>query len=106
MLSKKTSKMKKVWASDNFAQLFLSGPTYPMAIPSLLFCQHCRCDVSVLTHGTFDILRHYQGAKHFAMDQWLRLETPGWRVLGFNGNAMPDDEVERQRAPILRTPLE
>ena len=39
------------------------------------------------------------------MDQRLRLETPGWRVLNFSGNPLPDEEFERQRARIMRTPL-
>ena len=60
--------------------------------------------MSVLTHGMHEILRHYQGTKHFPRDQRLRLETPGWRVLDFEGNAMRDEEVARQRDRILRGP--
>ena len=51
-----------------------------------------------------EILRHYQGTKHFPRDQRLRLETPGWRVLDFEGNVMRDEEVARQRERILRGP--
>ena len=58
----------------------------------------------MLTHGMHEILRHYQGAKHFARDQRLRLETPGWRVLDFEGNAMRDEEIARQRDRILKGP--
>ena len=39
------------------------------------------------------------------MDQRLRLETPEWRVLDFTENTEPDEEVERQRARFMRTPL-
>ena len=39
------------------------------------------------------------------MDQRLRLEKTEWRVLDFSGNPLPDEEVERQRARIMRTPL-
>ena len=59
---------------------------------------------SVLTHGMHEILRHYQGTKHFPRDQRLRLEIPGWRVLDFEGNVMRDEEVARQRDRILRGP--
>jgi len=104
-LSGKTSGIKKAWASDELARLFMAGPTDTVAKPSRFCCQLCRRDVSVLTHGSFEILRHYQGANYLAMDQRLRLETPGWRGLGLNGNPLPDDEVERQRARIMRTPL-
>ena len=58
----------------------------------------------MLTHGSFEILGHYQGAKHFAKQQQLRLEAPGG-VLDFNENSQSDDEVERHRARIMRTPL-
>ena len=57
----------------------------------------------MLTHGMHG-LRHYQGTKHFPRDQRLRLETPGWRVLDFEGNVMRDEEVARQRDRILRGP--
>ena len=39
------------------------------------------------------------------MDHRLHLETPGWRVLDFSGNPLPEEEVERQRARIMRTLL-
>ena len=57
-----------------------------------------------MTHGVHEILRHYQGTKHFPREQRLRLETPGWRVLDFEGNVMREEEVERQRERILRAP--
>ena len=55
-----------------------------------------------MTHGVQEILRHYQGTKHFPRDQRLRLEIPGWRLLDFEGNPVKDEEVERQREWILR----
>jgi len=33
------------------------------------------------------------------------LETPGWEVLDYEGNAMSPAEVERQRERIMRAPL-
>ena len=58
--------------------------------------------VTVLTHGPQDALRHFQGVKYFARDQRLRLETPGWRVLDFEGNPFSESELERRREFILR----
>ena len=58
----------------------------------------------MVTHGIHEILRHYQGTKHFPRDQRLRLETPGWRVLDFEGNVMREEEVARQRERSLRGP--
>ena len=43
--------------------------------------------------------------KHFARDQRLRLETPGVRVLDFEGNPLSQSELERRREHILRGPL-
>ena len=56
--------------------------------------------------GGYEIIRHFQGHRHFARDeQRLRLETPGWRVLDFDGNPLPEDEIERQREKIMLDPL-
>ena len=57
-----------------------------------------------MTHGVHEILRHFQGTKHFPLDERLRLETPGWHVLDFEANVMREEEVERQRERILRAP--
>ena len=43
--------------------------------------------------------------KHFARDQRLRLETPGWRVLDVKGNPLSENELERRTENILRGPL-
>ena len=61
--------------------------------------------MSVLTHGHHEILRHFQGSKLFPRDQRLRLETPGWEVLDYEGNAMSPAEVESQRERIMRALL-
>ena len=58
-----------------------------------------------MTHGPHETLRHYQGVKHFARDQRLKLETPGWRVLDFEGNPFSESELERPKEHILRGPL-
>ena len=86
-------------------QFFVTGATDAAGKPSHFYCRVCRKDVSVLTHGPHGILRHYQGVKHFARDQRLRLETPGWRVLDFEGNPRSESELERRREHILRGPL-
>ena len=51
------------------------------------------------------ILRHLQGSKHFPRDHRLRLETPGWEMLDYEGNIMSPAEVERQQDKIMRAPL-
>ena len=103
--SKHTFKMKKVWRTNEVGQFFVTGATDAAGKPSHFYCRVCRKDVSVLTHGPHEILRHYQGVKHFARDQRLRLETPGWRVLDFEGNPLSESDLERRREHILRGPL-
>ena len=103
--SKKMYKMKKAWGTSGVGQFFVTGPTDFAKKPSHFYCRICREDVSVLTHGRHEILRHFQGRKHFPHDQCLRLETPDWEVLDYEGNAMSPAEVERQRGKLMRAPL-
>ena len=103
--SKKTYKMKRAWGTSDVGRFFVTGPTDVATKPSHFYCRICRNDVSVLTHGHHDILRHFQGSKHFPRDQSLRLETPGWEVLDYEGIVMRPAEVERQREKIMRAPL-
>ena len=103
--SKRTFKMKKVWGANEVGQFFVTGATDAAGKPSYFYCLVCRKDVSVLTHGPHEILRHYQGVTHFAREQRLRLETPGWRVLDFEGNPLSESEPERRKEHILRGPL-
>ena len=103
--SNKTYKMKNAWRTSDVGQFFVTGPRDVATKPSQFYCRICRKDVSVLTHGHHEILRHFQGSKHFPRDQRLRLETPGWEVLDYEGNAMSPADVERQRERIMRAPL-
>ena len=103
--SKRTFKMKKSYATSELARFFVTGPTDASTKLSEFYCRLCRKDVSVLTHGSPEVLRRSQGIRHFARDQRLRLETPGRRVLGFDGKSLTEDELERQRGKILRAPL-
>ena len=83
----------------------MTGPTDASLKLSAFFCRICRKDVSVLTHGRSEVLQHFQGIRRFARDQRLRLETPGWRVLGFDGKPLTEYELERQRDKVMQTPL-
>ena len=104
--SKKTYKMMKAWGGTrDIGQFFVTGLTDVATKPSHFYCRSCRKEVSVLTHGHHEILLHFQSSKHFPRDQRLRLETPSWEVLDYEGNAMSPAEVERQRERILRAPL-
>ena len=88
--SKRTFKKKKSYATDGLARFSVTGPTDASTKLSEFYCRVCRKDVSVLTHGSSEVLRHFQGIRHFARYQRLRLETPGWRVLGFDGKPLTE----------------
>ena len=105
MPDEKQQKEKKGYAVAELAQFFVTGPTDAANKLSEFYCRVCRKDVSVLTHGGYEVIRHFQGHRHFARDQRFRLETPGWWVFDFDGNPLPEDELERQRERIMLAPL-
>ena len=82
--------------ANEVGRFFVTGATDAAGKPSHFYCWVCRKHVSVLTHGPHGILRHYQGVKHFARDQRLRLEAPGWRVLDSEGNPLSESVLERR----------
>ena len=104
-LSKKTFRMKKVYAATELGRFFVTGPSDGANMPRHFYCRLRRKNVPVFTHGHHEVLRFFQGRRHFARDQRLRLETPGWRVLDFQGNPLSGDELERQREKIQKGPL-
>ena len=103
--SKRTFNMKKSYTTNELARFFVTCPTDASTKLSEFYCRICQKDMSVLTHGSSEVLRHFQGIRHFARDQRLRPETPGWRLLGFDGKPLTEDELERQFDKILRAPL-
>ena len=105
LLCKKTFRMKKVYAATELGRFFVTGPADVANMPSHFYCRVCRKNVSVLTHGHHEVLRHFQGSRHFARDQRLRLDTPRWRVLDFHGNPLSEDELECQREKLWKGPL-
>ena len=97
--------MKKAWGMSDVGRFFVTEPTDVATKPSHFYCKTCRKDVSVLTHGHHGSFRRFRGSKHFPRDQRLRLKTPGWELLDYEGNAMSPAEVECQREGIERAPL-
>ena len=76
ILSKNTIRMKKVYAATELGRFFVTGLSDGAKKPSQFYCPICRKNASVLTYGHHEVLRHFQGSRHFARDQRLRLETP------------------------------
>ena len=105
ILSQKTFRMEKVYGTTELGRFFVTRSTYAVNKPNHFYCRVCLKDVSIFTHGHHKVLRQFQGSRHFARDQRLRLETPGWRVLNFHGNTLSEDELERQRGKIKKSPV-
>ena len=61
--------------------------------------------VSVLTHGPYEISRHFPGSKQFNRDPRLSLETPGWEVMDYEGNTLSPADLERHCDHIMRAAL-
>ena len=80
--SKRTYKVNKVCGKMKWVGFWSLEPQMRPANQTASTAK-LRQDVSVLTHYPHEVLRHFQGVKHFARGQRLRLETPGWRVLDF-----------------------
>ena len=97
--------MEKVYAATELGWFFVTGPSDAANISSHFYCRVCRKNVSLLTRGHHEVLRHFRGSRHFLREQRLRLETPGWRVLDFHGNPLSEDELEPQREKIDEGPL-
>ena len=97
--------MKKVDAAIKHGRFFVTGQSDAANMPSHFYCRVCRKNVSVLTHGHHEVSWHFQGSRHFARDQRLHLETPGWRVLDLHRNPFSEDELQRQREKFRKDPL-
>ena len=102
--SRRTFKMKTSYATDELAQFFVTEPTNASNKLSLFYCRVCWKKVSVLTHGSSEILLHFQGIRHFATDQRLRLETLDG-VSFFDGKPLTEEKLKRQRGKKPRTSL-
>ena len=102
ILFKKTFLMKNVYAATELGRFFVTGPSDSAKMPRYFYCRVCRKNVSALTRVHHEVLRRFQGSCHFARDQRLRLETPGWRVQDFHGNPLSEDELDRKRGKIKK----
>ena len=101
ILSKKSFRMKKVYEATELGRFFVTGSSDADNMPTRFYCRVCRKNNSVLTHGYHEVLRYFQGSRHFASDPRLRLQTPGWHVLDFHGNPLSEFELERKRGKIM-----
>ena len=57
-----------------WTQVFVSGPLDAMWNPNKIYCQICKCNVSINAKGPKEILRHYSTERHLQKDQRWRYE--------------------------------
>ena len=53
---------------------FVSGPMDPKWNPHKIYCQICKCNVSIRAQGKKEILRHFSTERHLQKDQRWRYE--------------------------------
>ena len=94
--------MKKVNVATELGRFFVTRPSETANMASHFYCRVYQKNVSLLTHGPHEMLRHFQDSHHFVRDQRLRLGTPRWRVLHFHGKSLSEDELEQQRGKIKK----
>ena len=94
LLSKKTSRMKKVYGASEPGIFFVNRPRDAANKPSHFFFRVCRKDVSVFHHLHHESVRDFQMARHFSRYQCLRFDLPGWRVSDFHGNPLNITKLE------------
>ena len=103
--SKKAFKLKRSHAMCEMGSFFVTGSTDAASKPSHFYCPVCKKDISISAKGSYEILRHYQGSRHYPHDRRMRLTTPGWRVLDFFGNPLSESDLALVRDEILKAPL-
>ena len=57
-----------------WTRVFVSGPLDPKWNPNKIYCQICKCNVSIKAKGPKEILRHYATERHLRKDQRWRYE--------------------------------
>ena len=65
----------------------------PLANPAIFTSVHV-ADVTVSKTTFIRIFAFLQGTRNFTRDQRLHLESRGWRVLVYEGNAFAEDELD------------
>ena len=71
---------RKCGGADEVGRFIVTETGDAAGIPSQFYCRICQKDVSVLTHGVHEVLKHYQGVRPFP--HWLATETGDTMLAG------------------------
>ena len=77
--SRPRRRIGRIMKEENFDSMpwtcvFVSGPLDPKWNPNKIYCQICKCNVSIKAKGPKEILRHYATERHLRKDQRWRYE--------------------------------
>ena len=87
-------------------EVLVTGASDAANMPSHSYCRLCRKKrVPCSPMGTMKCCGIFRGVVTLRATSACALKTPGWRVLDFQGNPLPEDELERQRESIEKGPL-
>ena len=90
----------KSYAVDELARFLITGVIDVSSKLIKLYCWICRKNVLVLTHIFWEVLSHFHGIRRESSP-----ETPGWRLVDFEGNPCLWTSWGHTDKTILRAPL-
>ena len=87
-----------------WTRTFVSGPVDPRWNRHKIYCQICKCNVSIRSKGPKEILRHYATERHLRKDQRWRYEyltikdpltkRPRYQVRGRDGKILTNYQLQ------------
>ena len=106
---------EEFFAKIGWTRCFVSGPADPLYNPLMVWCHVCKCNFSIKTKRTKEILRHHRSERHLRRDQRWRYEhlrtvypvsgKVQHRLRGRNGKILSKIELARELPKFIRTEL-
>ena len=110
----------RVMKEENFesipwTRVFVSGPVDPRWNKHKIYCQICKCSVSIRAKGPKEILQHYSTERHLRKDQrWryehLKIEDPlnkrlQYQVRGRDGKVLSNYQLQLELPHFIESEL-
>ena len=98
-----------------WTRVFVFGPLDPKWNPNKIYCQICKCNVSIRAKGPKEILRHYSTERHLRKDQRWRYEyltiedpitkQPRYQVRGKDGKILSNYRLQLELPQFINADL-
>ena len=98
-----------------WTRTFVSGPVDPKWNKHKIYCQICKCNVSIRAKGPKEILRHFATERHLRKDQrwryeYLTIEDPltkrrRYQVRGRNGQVLSNYQLQLELPLFINSEL-